>query len=125
MRYLYAIALGLLLSLNSGCGTMSFGKSMVVTGETIKGVGNEFVAVGAAYKSGCDVTRTIPQSQCQSFRQFGLKFQTAFPLSTALWETARAQNDDVMKGNVEAIITDLATKLSEFALQVGLTIGGK
>lgn len=120
---IYAALFGLLLS--SGCGTMTFGKSMVITGESLKAIGTNFVAVGARFKEGCDVTKKIPQSQCQDFRQFGLKFQGAYPSSVLIWETARKFNDDTMQGDVEEIITDLATKLSEFALQVGLTIGGK
>lgn len=115
MRPIRYVVMILLLS---GCSMLGFGKSLVVTGESLKGVGNEFVQVSAVYKKGCDVDKTIAQPQCQNFRTFGEKFQKTFPLTVQLWEAARASNDKNMQGKVEEVIVDLATALSEFAVAV-------
>jgi hypothetical protein len=117
MRYL------LVLLLLASCSTM--GQSLVVTGETLKGVGTEFVQVAAVYKDGCDVTKTIAQADCQRFRSFGEQFQKSFPLAVQLWEAARSANDTAAQNQAAAVISDLASTLSAFAVQVISTYGGK
>lgn len=118
------LKLCLALALLAGCSANSYNKSLVVTGESLKGVGNQFVAVAATYKQGCDVTKTIPQQKCQEFRTFGEHFQKSFPLTVTLWEEARSASDTVMQGNVEQVIVDLTTALTQFAVQV-IPAGGK
>jgi hypothetical protein len=103
-----------LLLLLAGCALGGlFGKSLIVTGETLDATGKQFVAVGATYKKGCDVDKSIPQKQCLSFKTFGEKFQKTFPLSVQLWEAARASNDKVMQGEVEDIIKGLSSELDD------------
>jgi hypothetical protein len=107
-----------LLLLVAGCSVFSFGKTLIVTGTSLKGIGDQFVTISATYKQGCDVTKTIPQSQCKAFRAFGEHFQKSFPLTQQLWEAARSANDKVMQDKVEEIVVDLATALTQFAVQV-------
>jgi predicted small secreted protein len=102
----------------AGCSTFGFGKTLIVTGTSLQGIGSEFVQVAAVYKKGCDVDKSIPASQCNSFRAFGEKFQKSFPLTVQLWEVARSTNDKAMQGNIEEVIVDLASALSAFAIQV-------
>jgi len=121
----YVIAAVLLIFLAiSSCATFTFGKTLVVTGESLKALGTEFVQVSAAYKQGCDVAKTIPQPQCASFRTFGQHFQKSYPLTVQLWEEARSANDKSMQGKVEDVIVELTSALSEFAVQV-IPQGGK
>jgi hypothetical protein len=108
----------LLLFVLAGCATFTFGRTLVVTGESLKGVGNQFITVATTYKQGCDVTKSIPPAQCKSFRAFGEHFQKSFPLTVQLWEAARSANDKAMQDKIEEVIVDLATALSQFAVQV-------
>lgn len=108
----------------AGCSTLGFGKTLIVTGETLKGVGSQFTVVAATYKQGCDVTKAIAQSQCQAFRSFGQHFQKSYPLTVQLWEAARSANDKAMQDKVEEVIVDLATALTQFAVAV-IPTGGK
>jgi uncharacterized lipoprotein YajG len=107
----------------SGCSTM--GQTLVVSGESLKALGNEFVQVSTMYKNGCDVTKTIKQSDCQNFKKFGENFQKTYPMSISLWEAARSANDKAATDKVEVVLNDLATNLSSFAVVVLQTYGGK
>jgi len=124
MRRLASYSLMVLLI--SSCATFGFGKSLIVTGESLKALGEQFVQVAGIYKQGCDlvVPRTIQQPQCAAFRTFGTHFQKSFPLTVQLWEAARSGNDQAMQGKIEDVIVDLATALSSFAVAV-IQAGGK
>ena len=108
------LILALALSLSMGCA--SFPQLLVGSGEGLKAVGNEFVAVAQVYKHGCDVSKIIPQSQCQKFREFGEKFKQVYPLAVQLWETARDANDKATQHRADAMIQSLAVGLSNLAL---------
>ena len=109
------------LLLLTGCATFNFGfgKTLEVTGETLDATGKTFVKVAGVYKQGCDVAvpRTIQQPQCAAFKTFGTHFQKSYPLAVQLWEAARSASDNDMKEDVEDIIVDLTSKLTEFAVQ--------
>ena len=103
----------------------SCANSLVVTGEALKGIGNQFVEVSAVYKGGCDVTKVIAPSTCAEYRQFGEKFQKVFPLNVKLWEAARSANDVASQDKISSVIADLAASLSAFSISVIQTFGGK
>lgn len=117
------LALAMLLSI-AGCAT-SFNRTLLVSGETLKGIGSEFVVVADVYKQGCDVTKTIKPDRCASFRKFGEEFQRDYPLAVKLWEVARVANDLSARDSVEGIIANLAAQLSAFASSVFVAQGGK
>lgn len=104
----------LLLSLQMGCG----GSALVVSGETLKASGQQFVQLGKMYKEGCDVTKTIAQKDCQAFRAFGEQFQKSYPISVQLWEAARATNDPATQQGAEVVIKDLNGRLNTFGSAV-------
>ena len=117
-----SLVIGCILMLVTGC---SASRSLVVTGESLRGIGNEFVQVATIYKQGCDVTKIIAQPHCQKFRTFGEQFQKSFPLAVQLWEAARSANDSIMQDKITKLITGLATDLSEFAVLAIQNYGGK
>ena len=120
-----AVLLWLALAL-TGCATgQGTGTTLIVTGETLKAVGNQFVVVGAAYKQGCDVAKTITQDRCQKFRVFGLRFKEVYPLSVDLWELARKAGDPTSEKKASGKIVELSTELATFAVGVITTVGGK
>lgn len=123
MKHIIMVGLTTLIFVVSSCA--SLGKTLVITGTTLKGVGTEFVQIAAVYKQGCDVEKTIKPEQCASFRAFGQQFQKSYPLAVQLWEAARSAGDTAAQGQVEAVVAELATSLSVFAVQVISTYGGK
>lgn len=104
----------LLLSLQIGCGA----SALVVSGETLKASAEQFVKLGPIYKQGCDVTKTIAQSECQKFRSFGEQFQKSYPISRQLWEAARATNDPTTQEGAEVVIKDFDKRLKTFEAPV-------
>lgn len=110
-----------MLILVTGC--VSVGRSLVISGESLKAIGNEFLLVADVYVRGC-ADKTIAVDQCAAFRDFGQKFQRAYPLAVDLWGVARNANDVATVKKTEDVIRSLAADLSSFASQV-LTTGGK
>jgi len=117
MKHLKLILLAFLIT---SCAATT---SLVVTGESLKGVGNEFVVVARVYKEGCDLTKTIPPSQCAKFTAFGKEFQKAYPLTIQLWEAARTANDAAAQEQLDKLVVQLAADLSAFAVAVIKTYG--
>lgn len=105
----------------AGCATI---KGFTVTGESLKGVGEEFIAVSAVYKSGCDAGQIAP-ADCAKYRDFGVKFKQQYPLAIALWESARVANDGAAEKQTREAIVKLATELSVLAVQAYAAFGGK
>lgn len=114
-----------LLVFTVGCSMLTAQKSLIVTGETLRGMGNEFTAVAGQFKQGCDVTKTIKPADCQKFKEFGLQFQKAYPNTVALWEAARSAQDKAATEKMDVVINDLAQQLSDFAMMLLTTYGGK
>ena len=119
----------LLLSLLFGMSLLvacSANQALLVTGESLAVVGNQFVGVAAAYKQGCDVAKSIPQSQCLKFREFGEYFKKVYPLTIQLWEAARLANDGALKGKASEVVQSLSNSLSALAAEgLGTFTGGR
>lgn len=109
----------------AGCAGMTAQKGLIVTGESLKAVGNQFVDVAATFKEGCDVTKTIGQPDCQRFAIFGAKFKSAYPVAVQLWERARAAGDAATQDESEKLVRQLARELSSFAVFLIQSFGGK
>ena len=105
-------------------GGCSVNRGLIVTGESLQVVGNQFVAIAGAYKQGCDVAKSIPPSQCLKFKEFGIYFQKVYPLTVQLWETARVANDASLQGKASDVIQSLSTNLSAIAAEGLGTFGG-
>ncbi len=108
----------LLLSLH-GCA-----QSLAVTGTTLEGVGDQFVAVAAVYKTGCDSGKLTP-TQCAAFKTFGTQFQRSYPLAVQTWKAARGANDAASAKQAEGVVTALASSLSQLATDAFTAYGLK
>ena len=109
------------LLLLSGCTTTS---PFVISGTSLAVAGDQFAAVGALYKQGCDVTKVIAQPQCQTWRAFGLKFQQMYPITVQAWKAARATNDAALMKQTDALVTTLMSELATLASVVGVQLSG-
>jgi ABC-type branched-subunit amino acid transport system permease subunit len=116
MQKLKNVWLGLILVVLAGCAGAVQG--LIVSGVTLRATGDQFVVVATAFKQGCDVTKTIPQPDCQKFRIFGEKFKLSYPLAVSLWEIARKAGDPGSETKAAEAITLLASELTSFAVMV-------
>lgn len=118
--------IGLAVVLLSGCAVkLGTEKALLVTGETLLGIADQFVAVASVYKHGCDVARTFPADKCAKFREFGDRFKETYPFTVRLWDAARVANDKAAEEGAAAVIRQLSSDLSVLAVQAMETFGGK
>jgi len=127
MTHRRLIGLVLVLALvSAGCSTIQgwFGtpvsKTVEVSGTTLVAIGNQFVNVSGAFKTGCD-QGTIQPTQCTAFGAFQTKFKENFPKAASAWRAAAAAGDKAQAAAADANIQQLATDLGAFAAQI-LTI---
>lgn len=85
----------------------------VVSGESLKLVGSQFVTTAALMDRGLD-NKSITPEQYKKWRDFGERFQPAFDLAVKLWETARLSNDKRLERQAAEIILRLAEDLTAF-----------
>lgn len=111
----------LVLALPAGCGTMTASQtatqSVEVSGTTLIMTGDVFTHVAAAYTTGC-AAKSIPQTQCEAFRAFGLKFKANYPKAASAWEVARSINDVISAQQAEATIRALTADLNAYGTAV-------
>jgi hypothetical protein len=115
MRKLYILTIAILLA---GCASLGIGtgdSGLAVTGEGLKALGEEFVAVSAVYVQGCNSGQIKPDN-CAKYRSFGQKFQKSYPLAIQLWEAARKANDAAVEKKMREVVTLMATELSSMAV---------
>jgi hypothetical protein len=106
----------------AGCVSTS---PFVITGTSLAVAGDQFAAVGALYKQGCDVTKSLAANQCNAWRAFGLKFQQMYPITVQAWKAARATNDSALMKQTDALVTTLMTELGSLASVVGVQLTGR
>lgn len=82
----------------------------VVTGESLKSLGAQFVAASALWDQALD-TGVITHEQYQAWKDFIPKFQGAYRPAVDLWDTARKVNDAVLEKKAADVIAALAVEL--------------
>lgn len=86
---------------------------LVVTGETLKVTGEEFVTVGdlmnQAYAS-----NLISTEKYSAWVNFGKRFQALYPLALQTWERARVVQDAAVEKKAAEIVGVLADELAGF-----------
>ena len=111
-----------ILLMGASCGTTP-GVTLVATGETIKAVGTDWLAVNAKFVEGCKPSGpTLDAGTCASARAFGEKFKKAYPLASDLYATAVGTNDAALAGDAKAAVRKLALEGAALAIKVGLTM---
>ena len=97
---------------------------MAITGESLAVVGNQFVAVNAAYVQGCDVTKALTAKQCNDWITFGTKFKQFYPVAAQAWTVARTTNDAALIGQTTTLVSTIVGQLAAFAAVVGIQVIG-
>jgi hypothetical protein len=117
-----ALLTAAVLLLGASCGTTP-GVTLVATGETIKAVGTDWLAVNARFVEACKPSGpTLDPATCGAARAFGEKFKKAYPLASDLYSTAVGTNDAALAGDAKAAIRKLALEGAALAVKVGLTM---
>lgn len=117
-----------LLLLLTACTTASTQTGLAASGQTLIGVGVQFVNVASVYTQHCKAvvpTDASAKQFCDGFRVFGPKFQQSYPLAVQTWKAATAANNTQAAQGAEATILGLAADLSTIALQAATAFGGK
>ena len=112
------LALCLTLTL-AGCA--SAGTTLLVSGESLKAVGTQFVVTSTAVSNAC-VAKQLTLTQCDSFRAFSRKFKVTFPDAVKLQESAMSFGDKTVAQLAADAIATLVTELSTYT---SLLAGGK
>jgi len=125
-RLALSVTTGMILTLAvllllAGCVSTS---PLVISGTSLAVAGDQFAAVGALYKQGCDVTKSIAAAQCNTWRAFGIKFQQMYPITVQAWKAARATNDSALMKQTDALVSTLITELASLASVVGVQLTG-
>ncbi len=111
------LALGLCLALVlPGCAE---DKALIITGESLVSLGDQFVATAAAMDTALDAKAITPATY-EKWKSFGLKFQQAYPLATELWRVASDSHDAKLEAQVIALVSQLALDLGAFAAVLGV-----
>lgn len=122
LRVPLVLALAVLM-LGATCNTSTTGQALVVTGEAIKGVGQDWLAVNKALVDACRPSAPkLDPKTCADARVFGEKFKKAYPLASDLYYTAVGTNDAALSGDAKAAVRKLAIEGLALAVKVGLTI---
>lgn len=117
-----------LTALIAGCSMAGAQKGIAASGQTLIGVGTQFVSVAGMYTQNCKAPAQ-PSGDvlkfCTGFAGFAPKFQASYPVAVQTWKSAVRANDIAAAQGAEATIMSLATDLSALALQAATSIGGK
>ena len=111
-----------------GCSMANTQTGLAASGQSLIGVGTQFVSVANVYGVQCKPP-AVPAGDilkfCTAFRDFGPRFQATYPVAVQAWKTAVKANDTAAAQGAEAAILTLATDLSALALQAASAVGGK
>jgi hypothetical protein len=99
----------------AACSTATTQTGLAASGESLRQVGLQFIAVNQFYVQGC-TDRTIGKSDCATFSGFGRRFRGEYPAAVDAWEAARAANDAASEQAARVVIARLAAELSEVAV---------
>lgn len=120
------LALAFSLCLLAGCAAKTTQTGLALTGQSLVGVGSQFVAAGRVYTAQCVPAPVDPKLVpfCAGFKDFAPKFQQAYPQAVATWRAAVAGNDAAKAKGAEAAVLQLSTDLAVIAGQVLAQMGG-
>lgn len=104
-----ALLLVLGLSLSSCTASQAF----IVTGESIKATGRQYVATEEAMRKGVDQGKVTP-AQFKAWVMFSDKFELVWDSAAAAWLRAREAKAQVEQGKLEAAIASVMAELTGF-----------
>lgn len=110
------------LAMGASCGTSS-SAALLVTGEAIKGVGQDWLAVNKALVQACKPSApTLDAVTCAQARAFAIKFKQAYPVASELYYSAVRVNDIALAGDAKSAVSRLAVEALTLAVKVGMSI---
>ena len=116
------IVLALLLA---GCSAATMQTGLATSGQTLVGVGNQFIAVAKVYEANC---KPAPQPRlekfCTEFAKYAPQFQQNYPLAVQAYKAAVRANDASKAKDANALILQLSTDMAVIAGQVLVNLGG-
>lgn len=121
-RRLSTISLIILLALGVAACTTA---SLLVTGETLDALGQQFVETGKVFDALYE-QRTITAKDYQAWADFAKSFKAYYPQAIGLWKAAKASKDQEGLAQAESIIRHLRTQLLLFVTRAATHMkGGK
>ncbi len=110
MKTLAAVGIAVVALSLYACSSVS---PLVVSGEALAAVGNQFADTADAMNRGVD-SGAVTVEQYRAWRSFGQVFQTTYPHTVALWEVARVSGDKKLEAEVTAILGRMILELAAF-----------
>lgn len=95
--------------------------AFLITAQSMTAAADQFIVVHD-YMEEAAKAGTVEPKTYQAWRNFGLKFQAAFPLALDLFKVAVLADDMVMKEKAADIIIALMPDLLKFAEDTGLVL---
>lgn len=104
-----------LLLLAFSCSTL---QAEIASTETLDVTGQEFLTVATAMKA-ANASGDITPAQYQEWVTFGKGFKIGYPAAVKAWEDAVARKDKTAEAAAFNTITDFATKVGVYYVEVG------
>lgn len=96
-----------LASATGGCATSDKSRSLVITGETLDAVGQQFVQTGRLYDRLLDAEK-ITKDEYRDWANYAKRFQLIYPEAVQAWTAGRSTDDTI------DLILRLKSQLLEF-----------
>jgi hypothetical protein len=105
----------LALVLFSSCASQK--TAFIVTGESLKVLGNQAADVSAAMNKGLDEGKVKPEDY-RVWAEFAKRFQLFYPTAVDTWNAAQVINDNLLAGQVGEAIGRMAAELGKFIIKL-------
>ncbi len=94
-------------------------KAILITGESLIGAGDTFVATAAGMDAALDAKKITP-ADYKKWAAFGRKFQASYFLARNLWQVAADNHDEKIQAQAGAVLTQLVGDLGTYAALAGV-----
>lgn len=119
-RVLLALLLGAAVA---GCAALGGDRTLLVTGETLDAVGQQFVRTGQLYNRLLD-EKLISEEQYREWARFAKRFQVAYPVAVDLWKEARVSTSVEDERRALEVVLTLKNQLLTFVLGLQRQLAG-
>lgn len=88
---------------------------LLVSGETLEGLGNSYVATTEAMNVACGPDGGASAETCTRWASFAWKFHEAYPPAVQLWVVAAHSSDTALQRQADVVVRQLAGELAGYA----------
>ncbi len=113
--FVLLLCLALVLPASSCAGD----KALLITGESLDAVGQQFIETGAAMNAALEAKVITPPTYAR-WAVFARKFKQSFPLARHLWEAAADARDEKLQAQATAVVAQMVLDLGGYAALVGV-----